>query len=166
MDKIYNWWEDPKNKEEVEKISWWNHPEHKTSIELPVAIVNEGDFWVIAGSSETERLIGRLANSTQGNSREDAIIHFWTLMRFEYEYLDDCRLNYQRWVPFRKGDWKHMGGTWFTIFGIQVYFRHGKNMQHGWYVPFTKLNISISSEWTVYKRFKIKREENPIKQNN
>ena len=53
------------------------------------------------------------------------------------------------------GNWKHTGGGWFVIFGLHFYFRYGKGMKGGKYIPFTKLNISFHSEWAMYKKWKL-----------
>lgn len=150
----YNWWEDPKNKEQVERISWWEHPENKTFVELPVAIVQDGNYWCIGTNKETEKLLGKDLSSVSasGDTKEEAITNFFSLLKASHSFEKMCRLKYQRWVPFRKGNWKHTGGTWFVVFGIHVYFRYGKGMKGGWYVPFTKLNISVHNEWKLSTR--------------
>ena len=58
---------------------------------------------------------------------------------------------YECMVPFIKGQWKHPGGRWIIIFGLQFYFRYGKNMRHGWYIPGTKLNIIFHNLWKKLK---------------
>lgn len=156
MKENYNWWTDPKNAEEVKRISWWQHPENKTTIELPVSIVEDNGHWIITGNEETEKLIGKsLCQVASGDSKEEAIKMFFLLLRMAHNYEEDCSRKYQRWVPFRKGDWKHKGGRWFVVFGIHVYFRYGRNMKGGWYFPFTKLNVSVHNEWNTYKRWKL-----------
>lgn len=147
--KKYNWWADPANKETVDKMSWWEHPENKTTIPFPVSIVEDDGYWVIGCNSDTENLVGeRLASITcQGGSKEEVVRRFFLMLRLAHEYEDNCRRKYQVWVPFRKGPWKSIGGNWFTVFGINFNFRYGKSMKGGWYIPFTKLNISIHNEW-------------------
>lgn len=155
MNKYYNWWEDPNNKEEVDKLSWWNHSENKTFIEFPVSIIQDGKYWVIGTNDDTYKLMGDNFNSSaQGDTKEEAIQQFFLGLHIILDYSEKCRLNYQRWVPFRKGPWRKIGGTWFAIFGFHVYFRYGKGMKGGWYIPFTKLNISFSSDWALYKHYK------------
>ena len=155
--EAYNWWTDPKNKEEVYRHSWWAHPENKTTFALPISVIKEGEMWVATTNKETEMYLGdRLHGCAQGETYKEAITHMFEIIRMSHEYSEECRLNYQRWVPFRKGDWKHTGGRWFVVFGHQIYFRYGTGMQGGWYIPFTKLNISYSSEWTGYKKWKEK----------
>ena len=147
-DKHYNWWEDPVNKEEADKLSWWEHPENKTTIELPVSMIWDGKYWSIAGNSETERLFGKgLIQGACGKTKEKAIKEFFTLIKIVFEDYKNSSDKYEKWVPFIKGPWKHIGDQWFQVFGIHVYFRIGKGMQGGWYVPFTKLNISTNNLW-------------------
>jgi hypothetical protein len=156
MKKDYNWWDDPVNTEEVKRISWWEHPENKTIIELPVSIIQEGEHWTIGTNKETEKLIGESLSSitSQGKSKEEVVSNFFLIMKMIHSFEEEGRRKYQRWVPFRKGDWKHIGGKWFVIFGIHFYFRTRRGMKGGWYIPFTNLNISVHSEWTSYNRWK------------
>lgn len=158
MKKEYNWWTDPANAEEVKRISWWNHPENQHTFALPIAIHgNDEEGYTATCNEKTEKYLGELNGCHHGKTKEEAINGMFALIRMAYEYDEECRLNYQRFVPFRKGDWSHIGGSWFTVFGIHVYFRHGKGMKGGWYVPFTKLNISVSSDWAIYRRYKQKK---------
>lgn len=53
---------------------------------------------------------------------------------------------------FTRGSWRRRGSYWFTVLGICFNFRYGNNMIGGWYVPFTKLNISIFSYWKRPKK--------------
>lgn len=158
MAEEYNWWTDPKNKEEVERISWWNHEKNKESFNFPISVVQSDDVWVVACNDETTKLLGEgLHSCSQGKTKEEAIASMFQLMRLTHEYAEECRLNYQRWVPLRVGPWKHRGGRWLAFFGLHVYFRHGKGMKGGHYIPFTKLNVSFSSDWTAYKKYKQKK---------
>jgi hypothetical protein len=144
----YNWWTDPQNAEIVKQISWWDQPENKTSIELPVSILEKENNFIISGNDETKKLIGKgLCSVASGDTKEEAIRLFFRLMEVSYDFQKESAMKYRKWVPFRKGNWNRIGGTWFVIYGIHVYFRYGKNMKGGWYIPFTKLNISISNEW-------------------
>lgn len=157
MKEDYNWWEDPKNKEEVERLSWWNHPENKEIFELPISVISDGKYWCASFNDETKEVFGDILHGCgQGESKDEAIRQMFSIIKFHHDYSELRILNYQRFVPFRKGDWKQTGGTWFVIFGIHFYFRCGNNMKGGRYMPFTKLNISIHSEWSVYKRWKNK----------
>jgi hypothetical protein len=154
---LYNWWKDPKNKEEVEELSWWNHVENKETFNFPLSVTNEGEYWTATLNNDTEKILGDNLNAcASGKTKEEAIELMFEMIKDNNEYLEDCVMNYQRFVPFRCGDWKHTGGKWIVFFGIHFYFRYGKAMKYGWYIPFTKLNISISNEWTDYSKFKKK----------
>lgn len=154
MSDDYNWWEDPKNKEEVERLSWWDYEKNKETFNFPISVIKSGNWWVATCNNETKELLGdRLHVCAQGKTKEEAIKKMFMLIKISHDYSEECRLSYQRFVPFRKGNWKHIGGKWLTIFGIQIYFRCGKGMKGGWYLPFTKLNISISNEWVIYKKY-------------
>lgn len=152
----YSWWTDPKNKEEVERISWWDKEENKSFANIPISIINsESGVWVACTNDDTKKVLGEyLGGTSQGDTKEEAIKDLLLLLRYAHEYADDRMRSYQRWVPFRKGNWKHSGGKWFVIFGIHFYFRYGGKNKGGFFVPFTKLNINISNEWLQYKRFK------------
>lgn len=144
MKEKYNWWTDPKNAEQVKKISWWEHEENKTTIELPVSIVEDNGHWIIGGNAETEKLIGPgLSHTASGHTKEEAISKFFLMMKISNEFESERARKYEKWVPFITGDWKQRGGRWFQVFGVHVYFRYGKGMKGGRYIPFTKLNISI-----------------------
>ena len=56
--KEYNWWTDPKNKEEIEKRSWWNWPENKETFPLPISVNNHDGIWVATFNNETEKILG------------------------------------------------------------------------------------------------------------
>lgn len=159
MSNEYNWWEDPKNKEEVERISWWNHPENKEYFRLPISVIRTDNVWVATCNDDTKVFLGEhLHGCAQGDTKEEAIQRMFELIQLAHNYSEECRRKYQRWVPFRKGAWNRTGGTWFVIFGIHFYFRRGKGMKGGRYIPFTKLNLSIYSEWAMYKRWKTKNQ--------
>ena len=153
--KDYNWWTDPKNEEEVKRLSWWDDPKNKETFNLPISVVNSDGHWVATCNDETKKILGEGFNQcAQGKTKEEAINKMFMFIRMGDDYLEECRLNYQRWVPFRKGEWKQIGGKWIIIFGIHIYFRYGKGMKGGTYLPFTKLNICFSNEWTTYRKFK------------
>lgn len=160
MSKNYNWWEDPANAEEVEKISWWDKPENKSYVKIPVAAIETDGVWVIGSSKLTEKVLGQEFScfTAQSNTREDAELKFVSIMKIHGQYLYEKELEYQRWVPFRKGSWQ-VRSTWFSIFGIHFHIRIGKNMKYGWYVPFTRLNISIHNEWRTYREYMRKRKQ-------
>lgn len=136
-------------------INWWEKPENKTTIEIPVSMIQEADgSWVIGSNKETEDLLGNHLSSIvdSGKTREIAIKKFFEVMRFLHEYSVDRKMSYSRWVPLKVGPWKK-GGRWVEIFGIMISFRYGDSMKGGWYVPFTKLNISVYNGWVNYRKF-------------
>lgn len=156
----YNWWEDPKNKEEVDRISWWDHPGNKEYFKLSISVIKSGDYWVATCNDDTKVFLGdKLHGCGQGKTKNEAIRRMFDIIRITHDYSEQCRLNYQRFVPFRCGNWKHIGGKWFIIYGINVYFRYGKGMKGGTYVPFTKLNILISNDWITYSNWKKKQKK-------
>ena len=158
----YNWWTDPANAEEVKRLSWWEHPENKTFLQIPISIIEKDGYCVIAANKDTEKMCGDLfiGINASGQSREETLNSFFELIRVSKRWEIDRRLSCERWVPFRRGSWNRIASHWFTIFGINFYFRWGKNMKEGWYIPFTKLNISVTNLWKTYNRWK---KENKLK---
>ncbi len=157
----YNWWEDPKNSEMVERISWWRDPKNKEFFGLPISVMKDGEHWIASLNEETEKYLGKdLHGIGQAKTKEGAINDMFMMIRISHDYFKTNMLNYERWVPFRKGAWSRCGGKWIAIFGIMVSFRYGDRMQGGWYVPFTKLNIRIVNHWGAYRQYV---EENNIK---
>lgn len=153
--KNCNWWNDPKNQEEVKRISWWNHDENKEDFNLPISVVKSDGGWVASCNDETKLLLGdKLHGCAQGKTKEEAINQMFQMIKITHDFSEESRLNYQRWVPFRKGDWTHIAGKWIVFFGIHIYFRQGNGMKGGWYFPFTKLNVSTSNEWATYRKIK------------
>jgi hypothetical protein len=159
MRREYNWWTDPANAEAVKAMSWWDDEKNKWYIQIPVSLKESSGKWCLGASSETEKLLGEhlTSFSIQSDSPEDAKTQFFYMLRLISHHTYEEVLKYQRWVPFRRGAWNMGGSRWVTIFGINIYFRYGKNMQHGWYIPFTKINIRISNEWKQYTRHKNKK---------
>lgn len=132
---------------------WWEDKENKETFPLPISVVKSGNIWTATFNKETEKWLPKGFHScSQGDTKKEAINEMFKTVSFIYDYLEKCNLKYQRWVPFRHGNWKQTGGTWFAVFGFNFYFRNGKGMKYGWYIPLTKLNISIQNEWNVYRK--------------
>lgn len=130
-------------------MSEWQNIE----ISFPVNYIFDEGHHLIANSDETDNIIGQVNTCVQGDSFEDAKKVYFEILKSNIEYLEERSRQLDLWKPFQKGDWKQIGGTWFTTFGINVYFRYGKGMKYGRYIPFTKLNISISNYWRRIKKF-------------
>ena len=120
------------------------------NLSVPATLIKDGPYFVIATTNESSKLLGNIV--VQGDTKEDAEKEFWKSVKIERNWLEESRLGLECWKPFRKGDWSHIGGTWFSIYGINIFFRYGKNMKHGWYIPGTKLNISITNYWRVKRK--------------
>lgn len=141
---------------EKENIQWWNDSKNKEFFNLPISIIKNDEWYIAAINDDTKSILGDNINAcAQGKTKEEAVQKMFQIIRLSLNYNVECKLNYQRFVPFRKGNWKYNGGKWFIIFGINFYFRYGNNMKGGKYIPFTKLNISISNLWKTYKNYKI-----------
>ena len=144
----------------MKKVFWWEDPKNKETISFPISIIKSDDVWVASCNNETKKLLGDKVNvCSQGETKEDAIKKFFEGIKYLYDYSEECVLNYQRFVPLRKGNWKHNGGKWLVIFGFHFSFRYGKNMKGGMYVLFSKLNISFVNEWKLYKNYKSNKKQ-------
>lgn len=118
---------------------------------IPALLIKEEGTYCIVATDEGEAILGQPAYSS-GDTLEEAQKEFWTMLRLMNEYHEKRSRELDCWKPFQKGDWSHIGGSWFTVFGIHVYFRYGQNMKYGWYIPGTKLNISINNYWRKTKK--------------
>lgn len=121
------------------------------NISIPVEMIQEGETVFISTTEEAEKILG-FSSYGDGKTKEEAEKQFWSMIRFMNEYYKERSDKLDCWKPFQKGDWKHIGGTWFIIFGIHVYFRTGKGMKGGRYIPFTNLNIMINNHWRKRKK--------------
>lgn len=120
----------------------------KQTIELkiPVDMHIENERVILITNGESEALIP-YPIVCEGKDLEQATSSFWKIVKYHAEY-DRTRSNeLDKWKPFQKGDWSQRGGKWIMIFGLHFYFRKGKNMKGGRYVPFTNLNISFFNHW-------------------
>lgn len=149
MSKDKNWWDDPANQEIIKKISWWEHEQNKTTFPIPVSVIKSENHYVAGFNSDTEKLLGWGVHSGVGETEEEAILNIFESMNMITEYYRHTSMRYERFVPFLKGDWGKAGGNWFAIFGLHFNFRYGHDMKYGWYIPFTKLNISFRNKWNV-----------------
>lgn len=152
--------QDSDDKEKVKYISWWEDPKNKDFFNLPIAVIKDEDYWVASTNTATEKFLSNyLIGCAKGKTKEEAINKMFNGIKRSYEYSEECRLNYQRWVPFRKGDWSHVAGKWFVIFGMQFSFRWNKGIRGGKYIPFTNINIWVTNQWTLYNDWKLKNKK-------
>lgn len=117
------------------------------NISIPCEYTIEGEYHLLHLTKEYEDISTGFCIS-QGKSFEEAEKDLISMIKMINKYHLN-RANYlKKYEWFSKGDWNHTGGSWFTILGIHVYFRYGKGMQGGgWYIPFTKMNVSITNYW-------------------
>lgn len=145
----------------MKQLHWWEEPQNKTTINFPISIIENDGVYIACTNKDTDKYLGKfLGGVAQGTTEQESVENLFDVIKIHIGHYKNESLNYQRWVPFRKGNWSHKGGKWFVIFGLQFYFRVGKNMKHGWYIPFTKLNVFVSNEWKEYKHFKKEQNEN------
>jgi hypothetical protein len=130
-----------------DKNKWigWGYKPEPIKLTIDAILIRDVDGFFITSNDEGEKIFGNAYG--QGKTIEEAEKEFWNMVKFINDYNEERSREFDKWGLFQKGDWKHIGGTWFTLLGINVYFRTGKGMKGGWYVPFTKLNISIHNHW-------------------
>jgi hypothetical protein len=127
--------------------------ELKTSLEIPVGY-EEGEiegrkFVVMFNTDETDKAIGKVNIVVEAETLDDAKEDFLKIIKVHLLWTEKRSHELNLWKPFQKGPWGHIGGSWLTIFGMHIYFRYGKGMKGGRYIPFTKLNISLSNYWRL-----------------
>lgn len=124
--------------------------EIKTHISLPVKhYISRGEHYITPNKEYTN-----MGFCATGKTFEEAEKDFLKYMKFSNVYnMDEISMLNKRAI-FVGGDWSRMGGRWFQILGFHFYFRYGKNMHGGWYIPFTKLNIRINNLWLKNKEKK------------
>lgn len=119
----------------------------KDFLKIPVLILREKDQSVsIVSYSETDRMLPN-SPSGHGKSLEEATLNFWLSHNIQQEYIENMAKKAYKWVPIRIVPWKQIGGQWLSIYGFRFYFRYGKGMRGGRYVPFTLFNITFSNYW-------------------
>jgi hypothetical protein len=125
--------------------------EEEIYIKLPTSLFREivkgKESFSICHNDKTDKLIGNIPIISQGDTLEEAEKEAWNCIKYMYKYHDERSKELDLWKPLQIGPWKDTAGKWFTIYGIHVYFRYGKNMLGGFYIPFTKLNIIINNLW-------------------
>lgn len=125
--------------------------EEEIFIEIPVTLYKDDGMYVIANSKKTDEIIRDVGIVVQGETLEEAKEQWLNSLKFHLQFINNRSNELDRWKPFQKGNWKHIGGTWFKIFGLQFYFRYGRDNKYGWFVPFTKLNVSFHNYWYTRK---------------
>ncbi len=123
----------------------------KMKLEIDVLYSKEYGEYYIYSTKKFEEVVGTFIYGS-GKTLKAAERQFWSMAKFIFQYNHDRSMELDKWKPFQKGDWGHIGGSWFTIYGIRVYFRYGGGMFGGRYIPFTKLNISVHNYWMKTKK--------------
>lgn len=132
----------------ITSLEWWNDSKYKMTIPLSISIIQDEYGFTASFNSETKLYLGyHLDFCSFAETENEAIYQLFEQFRFHVHYLTNCELKYQRNTLFIKGDWSKVGGSWFTIFGIGLYFRYGKGMKGGVYIPLTKMNVSLINKW-------------------
>ena len=130
-----------------------NIVENKLELTLPVTyhleFVDDKEYHIITSNDETRKLLN-IPIVVQADSKEEAIRKFWVIVNIHLDYMAKRSHQADKWEPLRIGPWKKYG-KWFTLFGHTFSFRYGKQNKGGWFVPFTKLNISYSNKWKQAK---------------
>ena len=130
----------------MSKEKWEN-----ITLELPVEYIKDEKFHIIKTNKKSEDIFEQFF-IVQGDSFEEAEREFWQMVKFNSNFHKVRSGELNKWKLFQKGPWGQIGGNWFTILGINIFFRYGKNMKGGWYVPLTKFNISVHNYWFKPKK--------------
>lgn len=132
------------------KTYWWESEQNKTFMKIPISLTKSNDTFTACTNKDSEKYLGKdLTGIGNGKTEEEAIYELFKTIRLTNDFYKRKYLKYRCYVPLILGSWDGPATHWFTIFGIHFYFRYGKNNKHGWYVPFTKLNITISNFWKI-----------------
>lgn len=125
------------------------------NVEIPVGYeryeLEDGEHHLLFTIEPTEEVIGRVGIVVEGDTLQQAKEEFLKTLKVHLRWEGERSRELDKWKPFQKGNWKHIGGTWFNIFGLNFYFRKGKNMKGGFYIPLTNLNIMFTNHWALKK---------------
>lgn len=115
--------------------------------------VVEDDNGFTASITETSKTMYGLNGAVAwGKTKIEAYNALAENLKAVHGFKDKLLLKYKRFA-FEIGKWDGIGTHWILIFGIHIYFRYGSDKKHGFYVPFTKLNILITNYWKTYKTY-------------
>ena len=123
-----------------------------TYIKIPVEyVLDSNGEYLVSTTDESEEILEQGHYGT-GKTLEEAKEKFLKMVKSMNGFYRIKLQRADRWMLWERGAWGSMGGTWFTILGIHVYFRHGKGvdgkgMYGGFYIPFTDLCVSIHNYW-------------------
>lgn len=130
---------------------------YEEEIEIPFKVIRtttniteEKEYWCLTPSKDYDFFGCGIV--VQGDSYQDAVDQFWNTVASCCEFHKDKSDMYYKTCPLIIGPWSRTGGRWIKSFGVGIYFRYGKGMKGGFYVPFTKLNISFSNAWKYKKK--------------
>ncbi len=125
----------------------------RITLEIPVGMIEGDGGFVIFNTKETDQILGKVSIVIQEESLEEAKRVYLILLKSHIEWAEDRSRQLDKWKPFQKSGKNTMTRSfWFMIFGMHFYFRRGKGMKGGWYIPFTNLNISFHNYWIPYRK--------------
>lgn len=112
-------------------------------IKIPVLFITDelSTTTTITTTPAGEKLTGNPIIAS-GETQTEAIKQFKLLLEVNTAYYkrQDQKLTNRTIII---GDWKRPGGRWFSVFGIGLYFRKGKQNKGGKFIPFTDINLSL-----------------------
>lgn len=119
------------------------------NLSIPVKYSFDGEYYGVSTTDESKDKLGAHLHG-YGHSIEEAEEKFWSLLKWINTRDKKRSKELNKYKFFQKGDWSAVGGKWFTILGINFFFRKQKGnfpMEGGWIIPFTKQNIRIHNHW-------------------
>lgn len=128
--------------------------EQKTiTLEVPVGYIYDETtkLHMLFNTKETDKLLGQTNLVITEETLEKAQETYFLLLKLDKDYHLKRSQALDKWKPFQKGPWNLNGGRWLTFFGLHFFFRKGKGMKGGRYIPFTNLNISFYNHWKKSK---------------
>ena len=124
-------------------------------IKIPVEKTQEENIISLIPSEETYKTFEPyIFFVAKGGTLEEAEKDYFNILNEHIKWLQEEHLKLNCWKPLRLGPWENGMGKWFSVFGMHFYFRIGKGMQGGFYIPFTNLNISFNNNWKTLKKWK------------
>lgn len=126
--------------------------QRQIELKIPATLFYDEECGYYLSVKEENKLPQCSGMFPQKDTEEEVINSFWEMYSDTVNHFKKRSDELNCWKPFQRGTWKGPATHWVIIFGINIYFRYGKNMKRGWYIPFIKLNILISNHWKQLKK--------------
>lgn len=122
----------------------------KTNAYLPIQMEEVEYGFIATPSEETLKYLPDIPLVGAGVTKEAAMEDMFFSLNVLFQYHEEKHLAYERMIPLVIGP---KGSRWIMIFGFFISIRYGKQNKGGWFIPFTKVNISIQNRWTQFRSY-------------